>query len=143
MFGGPRNRKNLQKAAVECLLPPGEVCSLIFFSLLFRKKARKTTKKARIFHLFRNPEILGKEGKNTQKSKEFLEKQKSKEIQKSKEKKIRAGHHWSLAMVLGQWLGCHQGSCCHLMSAHDWFWGQATCWERRDLHHRSLAIRID
>ena len=36
------------------------------------------------------PKSLEKKGKNTQKSKEFLEKQKSKEIQKSKEKKIRA-----------------------------------------------------
>ena len=63
--------------------------ALIFFSLLFREKARKTTKKARIFHLLRTPKILGKGGKNTQKNKEFLEKQKSKEIQKSKEKKIR------------------------------------------------------
>ena len=66
-------------------------CStLIFFSLFFREKARKTTKKARIFHLLRTPKILEKGGENTQKSEEFLEKQKSKEIQKSKEKKIRA-----------------------------------------------------
>ena len=64
------------------------LATLIFFSLLFREKARKTTKKARIFRLFRTPKILGKEGKNTQKNKEFLEKQKGKEIQNSKEKKI-------------------------------------------------------
>ena len=51
--------------------------------------ARKTTKKARIFHRCRTPKILGKEGKNAQKSKEFLGKEKSKEIQKIKEKKIR------------------------------------------------------
>ena len=51
--------------------------------------ARKTTKKARIFYPCRTPKILGKERKNAQKCKEFLEKEKSKEIQKSKEKKIR------------------------------------------------------
>ena len=63
--------------------------SLIFFSFLFWEKARKTHQKARIFCLFRTPRILVKEGKNTQKRKESLEKQISKEIQKSKEKKIR------------------------------------------------------
>ena len=51
--------------------------------------ARKTTKKARIFSLLWIPEIPGKEGKNAQKSKEFLAREKSKETQKSKEKKIR------------------------------------------------------
>ena len=65
--------------------------TLIFFSLLFWRTARKTTKKARIFYPCRTPKILGKEGKNAQKNKEFLGKKKSKEIQKSKEKKIREG----------------------------------------------------
>ena len=38
--------------------------------------ARKTTKKARIFYPCRTPKIPGKERKNAQKSKEFLEKEK-------------------------------------------------------------------
>ena len=63
--------------------------TLFFFSLLFWKTARKTTKKARIFSLLRTPKILGKEGKNAQKSKELLGMEKSKGIQKSKERKIR------------------------------------------------------
>ena len=70
--------------------------------LAFLETARKTTKKARIFCPCRTPKILGKQGKKTQKSKEFLGKEKSKEIpkskeiQKSKEKKIRADSHESL-----------------------------------------------
>ena len=63
--------------------------TLIFFSLPFWKTARKTTKKARISSACRTPKILGKEGKNAQNRKEFLEKEKGKENQKGKEKKIR------------------------------------------------------
>ena len=47
-------------------------------------------KKARIFNACRTPKILGKEGKKAQNRKEFLEKEKGKEIHKGKEKKIRA-----------------------------------------------------
>ena len=53
------------------------------------KTARKTTKKARISSACRTPKILGQEGKNAQNCKEFLEKEKGKENQKDKEKKIR------------------------------------------------------
>ena len=58
---------------------PGGGSSLIFSSLLFWKTARKTTtkKKTRIFYRCQTPKILGKEGKNAQKSKEFLGKEKS------------------------------------------------------------------
>ena len=49
----------------------------------------KPPKKARIFSLKRTPKIPGKEGKNAQKSKEIPCDEKSKEIQKSKERKIR------------------------------------------------------
>ena len=67
------------------------ICTtLIFFSLPFWKTARKTTKKARISSACRTLKILGKEGKNAQNRKEFLEKAKGKENQKGKEKKIRA-----------------------------------------------------
>ena len=62
---------------------------LIFFSLPFWKTARKTTKKARISSACRTPQSLGKEGQNAQIRKEFLEKEKGKENQKGKEKKIR------------------------------------------------------
>ena len=73
------------------------IVALIFFSLLLWKKARKNTQKARIFSLLRTPKIPGKEGKNDQKSKEFLAQEKSKEIQKSKEKKIRVGARFQIA----------------------------------------------
>ena len=63
--------------------------TLIFLSLLFWLQARKTTEKARIFLRRRTPKILGKERKNTQKNKEFLAREKSKEFPKSKERKIR------------------------------------------------------
>ena len=66
------------------------VTSLIFFSLPFWKTGRKTTKKARISSACRTPKILGKEGKNAQNRKEFLEKEKGKENQKGKEVEIRA-----------------------------------------------------
>ena len=62
---------------------------LIFLSLLFWRKQGKPPKKARIFSLCRTPEIPGKEGKNAQKSKEIPCNERSKEIQKSKERKIR------------------------------------------------------
>ena len=67
----------------------GFVCALIFFSLPFWKTARKTTKKARISSACRTPKILGKEGEKAQDRKEFLQKEKGKENQKGKEKKIR------------------------------------------------------
>ena len=51
--------------------------------------ARKTTKKIRIFYLYRTPKVPGQEGKNAQKNKEFLAREKSKEFQKSKERKDR------------------------------------------------------
>ena len=63
--------------------------TLIFFSLPFWKTARKTTKKIRISSACRTPKIFGKEGKNAQNRKEFLEKEKGKENPKGKEKKIR------------------------------------------------------
>ena len=63
--------------------------TLIFFSLRFWKTARKTTKKARISSACHTAKILGKEGKNAQNRKEFLAKEKGKENQKGKEKKIR------------------------------------------------------
>ena len=45
--------------------------TLIFFSLFFWKRQGKPTKLARIFCPCWTPKILGKEGKNAQKSKEF------------------------------------------------------------------------
>ena len=48
----------------------------------------QTTKKARNSSACRTPKILGKQGKNAQNHKEFLEKEKCKENQKGKEKKI-------------------------------------------------------
>ena len=56
------------------------------------KMARKTTKRASISYACRTPKILGREGKDAQNRKDFLEKEKGKEIEKGKEKKIRAGH---------------------------------------------------
>ena len=50
----------------------------------------KTQKSKDFFSLLRTPKVPGKEGKNAQKSKDILCNKKSKEIQKSKERKIRA-----------------------------------------------------
>ena len=63
--------------------------ALIFLCFFGKKTQGKSPKKNTDFHLFRTPQISGKEGENGRKNKEFLERQKSKEIQKSKESKIR------------------------------------------------------
>ena len=55
--------------------------------LAFSGKGKENHRKKQGFSISsETPKIPGKEGENTQKSKEFLEKQKSKEIKKSKEK---------------------------------------------------------
>ena len=53
------------------------ISSLIFLSLLFRQKARKTTENARIVL-----PTLGKKGKTLKKNKEFLAREKRKEKKK-------------------------------------------------------------
>ena len=60
---------------------------LVFFS---RTKGKENLQKNKHFSSLPNPKISGKEGKNTQKNKEFLAKETCKESQKSKEKQIRA-----------------------------------------------------
>ena len=57
--------------------------------LAFLENGKEKHQKNKDFCPRRTPKILGKKGKNAQKNKEFLGKEKSKEIQKSKEKKIR------------------------------------------------------
>ena len=59
------------------------------FPCFFGKRPGKPPKKTRIFYPNRPPEIPGKERKNAQKNKEFLAEEKSKEFQKSKERKDR------------------------------------------------------
>ena len=53
------------------------------------EKARKPTQKSKDFFSTLNPKIPRKEGQNAQKSKEIPCNEKSKDIQKSKERKIR------------------------------------------------------
>ena len=65
----------------------GEHLSLIFLAFLEKSKENHP-KKQGFFFLCWTPKIRGKEGKNAQKSKEIPCKEKSKEIQKSKERKI-------------------------------------------------------
>ena len=57
-------------------------------SLPFWKTARKTTKKARISYACRTPKVLGKEGKTLKITRNSFKKEKGKEIQKGKDKKI-------------------------------------------------------
>ena len=58
--------------------------------LAFLENGKETTKTARISFPGRTPKILGKEANNAQNRKEFLEKDRGKEIQKkNKERKIR------------------------------------------------------
>ena len=68
--------------------------SVLPFLVFFWKKARKTTKKTRIFYAYRTPKISGKEGKNAQKNKEILAGEKNKEFPKNKARKDRviSGH---------------------------------------------------
>ena len=76
-----------------------EETTLIFFSLPFLRTARKTTKRARISYACRTLKILGKEGRNAQNRKEFLEKQKDKEIQKRQRRRGRFCKRVDLANV--------------------------------------------
>ena len=57
--------------------------------LAFSVKGKENDGKSKDFLHRRTPKILGKEGENIQKSKEFLVREKSKEFQKRKERKIR------------------------------------------------------
>ena len=65
--------------------------TLSFLSLFFWKNARKTTKKTRIFYPHRTPKIPGKEGENAQKNKEFLAREKNKEIPKTRKGRTGKG----------------------------------------------------
>ena len=75
----------------EIFIPVWENISntLSFLSLFFFEKARKPTKKTRIFYPYRTPKIPGKEGKNAQKNKEILAGEKNKKFQENKERKDR------------------------------------------------------
>ena len=106
IYFGPPARNGDENGQKGILASPGKWGkALIFFSLPFWKTARKTTKKARISSACRTPKILGKEGKNAQKRKEFLEKEKGKENQKGKEKKIRevAREMGKMAPMVRKW----------------------------------------
>ena len=59
------------------------------FLAFFGQSKENHRKKTRIFSLLRTPKIPEKEGKTLEKAREFLATKKSKEIQKSKERKIR------------------------------------------------------
>ena len=65
-------------------------CPDLLFLAFLENGKENPPKKARIFYRCRTPKILGKEGKNAQKSKEFLGKEKSKESTK-KARKRRLG----------------------------------------------------
>ena len=74
----------LRSSAARCGSGPNPVLPFLVF---FLKMARKTTKKTRIYYPYRSPKIPGKEGKNAQKSKEFLAGPKNKEFQKGPKNK--------------------------------------------------------
>ena len=80
---GPKNSGNLGALFLRKIDP-----DLLF--LAFLKTPRKIApKKQRLENSCRTPKFPGKEGENGPKSKEFLEKQKSKEVPKDNAKKIR------------------------------------------------------
>ena len=96
--------------------------TLIFFSLLFWKKARKTTKKASIFDPCQTPKTLGKEGKNAQESKDFLEKGKTQGYPQ-KQGKEDQGRGRPLTLFVGHFLVtfCLRsllGSLCFVFGCH-------------------------
>ena len=57
--------------------------------LAFLENGKENHQKNKDFLSLANPQIPGKEGENAEKSKEILRKEKRKEFQKSKERKIR------------------------------------------------------
>ena len=73
--------------------PPGQSPQKFVYPVLpflaFLEKGKENHQKNKDFYPYRTPEIPGKEGKNAQKNKEFLAEEKSKEFQKSKERKDR------------------------------------------------------
>ena len=74
--------------------------TLIFFSLPFWKNKEKPTKTARILSRGRTPKSLEKK-QNRSKRQGFPWKEKSKEIQNGKEKKIREWQQFSPTIILG------------------------------------------
>ena len=86
-------------------LPKDGNNTLSFLSLFFWKKARKTTKRTRIFLSLPTPKIPGKEGKNARKNKEFLAGEKKQGIPK---KQGKEGQGSSLILgVCGSFKGQH------------------------------------
>ena len=70
-----------------------ECISLIFFSLLFLEKARKTTKKARIFSLLRTLKFLGKKGKTIKKARISLPMKKARKSKKARKRRLGFCEH--------------------------------------------------
>ena len=86
----------LLRCLPNCLSPTREglVPNLPF--LAFLENSKENHQKKRISSACRTPETLGKEGKNAQNRKGILEKEKGKENQKGKEKKLRVYPHSKL-----------------------------------------------
>ena len=107
----------------------GDRQTLIFSSFLFGKKRPGKPPKRKGIFLGRTPKITGKERENTQKSKDFLAKEKSEEIQKKAKEdqgvfwvgcgvrivgtldkgKIRTTPSFALAMLIVDFLGVVRG----------------------------------
>ena len=75
--------KNRQRMAIRDFGAP----TLIFFSLPFWKNKEKPTKTARIRSRGRTPKILGKQAKNAQKGKDFLEEKKARKSKTAKKRR--------------------------------------------------------
>ena len=73
------------------VLPAGEILAIPFYPdllfLAFLENGKENHQKGTISYACRTPKILRKEGKHAQSRKEFLEKEKGKEIQKGKERR--------------------------------------------------------
>ena len=70
---------------------PSRQCSLIFLFLFFWKKARKTTKKKRMFFPAEPLKSLGKKGKPLKKARSSLQKRKKEGISKKQGKEDQLG----------------------------------------------------
>ena len=71
--------------SVSCLISYPD---LLFLAFSILENGKENQQKNKDFLCLLNPKILGKQGKNAQNRKKFREKEKGKEIQKGKQKKI-------------------------------------------------------
>ena len=93
--------------------------TLIFFSLLFWKTARKTTKKTRNFFIPGEPlKSLGKKGKTLKKTRNSLERKKA----RNSKKQGKEDQGWRPKFAAMKWPKCCKNQCSRSQAVSAWVW---------------------